>query len=136
MDGRTGPTRAQATRCHRVAVPGRVHVHHVAPQVRILERCEVIEAGAESPKLRAPPASDFLSEGFSGVSLLTPFAFSGVAPHDGALLRHDLPVLAALPLRPFRKGHGFRNPRRRPFQQARRRQRHEPLRPGAHPGRA
>ncbi|KAG1084095.1 hypothetical protein G6F40_014580 [Rhizopus arrhizus] len=56
--------------------------------------------------------------------------------HDGALFRNHVSVFATLPLRVVRKGYGFRDPRHRPVQQARRHLGDEPVRSSAHSGRA
>src|SRR5216683_432664 len=59
-----------------------------------------------------------------------------VSKHDESLLRNHLPVLAALPHRAVRKGHGLSNHRRGHVQQAGRHCGDEPLQPAAGAGRA
>ena len=130
MDGRAGAGNARSHRRRRARLPRPAHPDHLAPQRGVLEN---------RPLDLPPPREAARPSGEAGDVPASPSAFFaslGVLDHDGALFRNHRPLLAPLPLRALRKGHGLRDPRRRPVRQARRHRADEPVQRGADPGRA
>ena len=107
----------------------------LAPERRVLERREVTVSRACGPDRAAGRCAVVLPDRGAHCACVFRLA-SRSHRHDGALFRNHLPLLAPLPLRAVREGHGLRDPRRRPVRQARRHRADEPVQRGADPGRA